>query len=931
MLDTEFSDLRRLLREILKADSASEEKLAELVRDLIETLRYNPKDESKIKQIAVALQGSLSIGGSVRDIYFNTKDETRTDSQSADSFQLQSYLRGVISATSKLLMKGIGNQAIQLERDNIDLVDVYVSLRAQNPTKQSDPTERFKNIVLRTYVHRSPSLISLVCQHQYLYLLGGLGTGKSTLVKFISACLAGEYLGHATANLRRLGQEWSLSWLLPLPIHLSGFASWFLSTHQSWDKDIFWQYISLTPLEGNSTSFAPELVEVLKHHLVSGGGILLLDGFDEISGTQFDEQGFTEVLEHVIADYPKCRIVITSRRYAYKKSVWRKMNFVSSSIAPLTNNQIEAFVFNWYLAAANQDNKEDIRSVIGKAVLLNMEIENNKNIADLAKTPILLTMLVQLHDWRGGILPSRREQVLGNCMNLLFDQWERNRRILNVQGIPVLESPSATEWFRTSIDKLLKVFEYLGFDSHCQESYDSKEPFISEAELITAFVTTIDDPDLRPQRILEFASSRSGLIEPTVDGKLYSFPHKVFQEYLAARYLSEHEFPDLAVTKFLENPAHWDEVILMVAEKVAGGTTFAVWALVEALCPISVIDIEKADLRSLLLAALMAAKILVATRVYENSPKRHQLKLEIIRKNLEYGLTTTHFGIKDRHLVGYCLGLIGDQRDGIGLEHGGTPNLKFIQINDESLVSIGQDESPPEIVHSESPKYRTRIPTFKISCFPVTNIQFDAFEQAGGYSSKDLLHCWTKEGQEWLRQGHQRVKPAHPFELPNHPVCNVNWYEAVAFCNWLTKVLKENCILTDSEAVCLPSEEQWEKGARGTDGRIYPWGNEFHAELCNSIEDGYGKTTAVGIFPAGRSPYTVEDMVGNVWEWCRDVWRSNYTQVVNLSLDGIHLRPLRGGSYSGFSHDVRCSSRNCSWPNYRSTELGFRVVIEKYC
>ncbi len=98
------------------------------------------------------------------------------------------------------------------------------------------------------------------------------------------------------------------------------------------------------------------------------------------------------------------------------------------------------------------------------------------------------------------------------------------------------------------------------------------------------------------------------------------------------------------------------------------------------------------------------------------------------------------------------------------------------------------------------------------------------------------------------------------YDLPNHPVMAVTWYEAVAFSNWLGKKL--------GRAVSLPSEAQWERAARHTDGRKYPWKGEITPDHANYDETGIGTTTAVGIFPKGAAECGALDMSGNVWEWC---------------------------------------------------------------
>jgi formylglycine-generating enzyme required for sulfatase activity len=117
----------------------------------------------------------------------------------------------------------------------------------------------------------------------------------------------------------------------------------------------------------------------------------------------------------------------------------------------------------------------------------------------------------------------------------------------------------------------------------------------------------------------------------------------------------------------------------------------------------------------------------------------------------------------------------------------------------------------------------------------------------GGYSDK-WRSCWTQAGWQWKGDRSEPDKYGGVFDLPNHPAVVVSWYEALAFCNWLGQKL--------GMAVSLPTEAQWERAARGTDGRTYPWGEEITPNHANYDETGIAATTAVGIFPRGANPET---------------------------------------------------------------------------
>lgn len=162
---------------------------------------------------------------------------------------------------------------------------------------------------------------------------------------------------------------------------------------------------------------------------------------------------------------------------------------------------------------------------------------------------------------------------------------------------------------------------------------------------------------------------------------------------------------------------------------------------------------------------------------------------------------------------------------------------------------------------------------------------------------------------------HERIEaPATPdWREPNAPCETVSWFEAVAYCRWLSVQL--------GYTVSLPTEQQWEHAARGAKGLDYPWGNDFQPDFANCNFE-IGRTSAVGLYPQAVSPDGVLDMAGNVWEWCMN----EYSEPDNCQFSGDDARVLRGGSWSDIPVDLRASYRHYDHPDFRNFSFGFRVL-----
>ncbi len=222
----------------------------------------------------------------------------------------------------------------------------------------------------------------------------------------------------------------------------------------------------------------------------------------------------------------------------------------------------------------------------------------------------------------------------------------------------------------------------------------------------------------------------------------------------------------------------------------------------------------------------------------------------------------------------------------------------------------------------EAPRREVQVAEFEIAHAPVMVRQYAAFLEAGGYSERPW---WSEAGWAW-RQGRAlgwgRADRSRPFDWRSqesrfdHPVAGVTYYEAEAYCRWLSA--------QKTRLVRLPTEAEWEKAARGDDGRPWPWGAEFRPGLANLLESGLDHTSSTAHLPGDVSPCGAVDMAGNVQEWTSSV----YTPLPDEAfVAGQDLRVARGGSYNDTAYGARTSYRRGYPAGYFFPFLGFRIVV----
>jgi len=471
----------------------------------------------------------------------------------------------------------------------------------------------------------------------------------------------------------------------------------------------------------------------------------------------------------------------------------------------------------------------------------------------LAQNPYMLMMMTDIYRDRG-TLPDNRGELFTQFVDELIDrELKTNERMAGREAA------------------LTAALAKLAYAMQIRREVGSN----NAATASTALPITEVNPALLDDDLLYLAGSASILSV----GETVRFSHQLLQEYFAALYMMLEikarrlKAADLWKPATWWEPTGWEEATILLIGMfpkqidwvAAANPELAAQCIVRSGTGLTNSALEK--YRSVWIARLTDLK---------SDPEP-----------------------KARAAVGRALGLADlDNRPGIGLRADGLPDLAWCEVS-AGEFTMGSEQD------SDNPIKKLTLPTFYIAKYPISYRQFQAFIDAeDGFRN---AHWWNGLHPDGLAQ--QQGGPGdQAFKFWNHPRETVSWYDVMAYCRWLSAKL--------GYEIALPTEKQWEKAARGTDGRTYSYGNDFDPTKGNTDETGIGQTSAVGIFPDPALPYGICDIVGNVWEWC--VYSNNTTS--NWS------RSLRGGSWGYNNAFARAACRNLNNPDNRSTSYGFRVV-----
>jgi formylglycine-generating enzyme required for sulfatase activity len=740
-------------------------------------------------------------------------------------------------------------------------------------------------------------------------------------------------------------QPWRHGALLPVVVVLRDLAAQLPNDGTAVGADNVWQYICGLLKTASQFEFAPALKDTLRE----GKALVMFDGLDEVPDAHQRREQIKKVVLDFAESFSHCRILVTSRTYAYTEQAWKLPGFVDAELSPFGMGQILAFVNAWYASTVEnfRFSEDDAK---GRAAVLMRQVQHNPRVRELAERPLLLTLFVRLQSGSDGNLPERREELYFAAVDMLLNEWERGKVRLDKKGRATEMEPSLSEWLDASPIEIRKQLNALAFAAHQDQKDLEGTASIAQADLVAALTRastklnnlSAEERLLKLHRLQGYLQNRAGLLAEHGVGTL-QFPHRTFQEYLAACHLANDNFPDKLADLVRADPLRWREVTLLAAAHAArGNSSLPTWALTEALCrtdvgqPGASPPASKTEAERDAWGALLAGEVLVATDEHKAPASQHIGKRNRVRDWQVALLTGTRLPAIERALADRILNVLGDPRPEVmtldGMQFCWVSAGPFVMGSAKDDTNAMPSEFDQHAVHLDQPYYMAR--------FPVTVAQW----------------------REWLAMQPDSAQDAHVLgDRDADPVVNVNWHEAEQFCEVLTLRWKRQ--LPPGMVVALPSEAEWENAARGgavlppqrrvvqveqlradvataapvamapnpLPARQYPWDNQFESELTNAGFE-LDQTSAVGCFAAGASPYGCEDMAGNVLEWTRSAFADYPFNLSDPKRDGVGLddedrRVVRGGAWNVTTGLVRCAFRNWVGPGSRLSFLGFRVVL----
>ncbi len=855
----------------------------------------------------------------------------------------------------------------------LSLHHVYIALDTTTPVPLTDAEkeQRKERLMPGRDETRPLSVMEAAERQQYLVITGEPGSGKSSFVNRLAFLLANARLRNAA-----LPEPWTHDALLPVRVFLRELAPTLPDAQvlarlpdearAQTLRDAVRAFIAQLPanLDADAAAATPLILSALS----AGECLVIFDGLDEVAPAR--RKIAREAVEACAARFRANRFLVTCRIRSYQGDA-QLPSFENVTLTELDDPKIEMFATAWYNARA--DLGQIARAQVAeRAGNLWRAIQEDEQLKELARTPLLLTTMAVVHTAQIE-LPRKRAILYQRCVEVLLRRWQETK----FGKLTLLDDLGLSE------QELLEALWYVAYEAHKRGNKDETAD-LPRKDVLAILARRLGD-EIKAVKILEHVEERAGLLighggaddaEPT-----YSFPHRTFQEFLAGCYLAAAGRTSFGrqLCAHLSDSDKWQVAAQLGAEHVLytpGGRTSDVLDALYLLCPATAKPRDENALRGIVWAGDIASEM-GTDRIRREEVDNPAIAVEFLQRLLDQLVqlieTPNMLSPLERADAGNALAKLGDPRPGVRTRADGLPDFVWCEVSTGPFTMGTREQDIPRLkkkyggdeqwYKQETPQHEEKSITraYLIGKYPVTNAQFNAFVEAGGYRDARFWQealaqgWWTKGGFKGRYDNEARGGPypsGSPFNLDNHPVVGVSWYEALAFCRWLTEMFKVSGfkfqvwrngqletlnLKPETLTARLPTEAEWEKAARGPstgaqdDERIFPWQGELTTQHANYSETKIGATSAVGIFPLGASPYGLLDASGNVWEWCSTKWVDSYKDYDKKikdreNLEGDFTRVLRGGAFYNGSDFVRAACRYRYYPNLRLRNDGFRVV-----
>ncbi len=850
------------------------------------------------------------------------------------SIIVRNYLEQAETVYSRFKFRGLPTHISENSANRLSLDQVYVSLRILT---QGAETEQFIDKQGRIFTDRVSKSESVTLpqaltdlEKRRLAIIGIAGSGKSTLLQWAGLTCARALLGKKlSAEQKELIGIFGGKAPFPILVPLRAYNEYCRKNKASRSLKSLLDFLPAHFNEDQADCiFTTDFFKTQLHK----NCLVMFDGVDEVD--MEDRLGVQHAVESLLDefDHPQLYCFIASRYSAMYISD-QMAGFQRCEVQRLSIEQRNDLIHFWHSAVYIEDPVKGKR----QADKLIERLETSPTqVIELATTPLMTTILCMVsysHE-----LPRLRAKLYEDAVQVLLAETIHHEGEF-YKGL--------AEWGGQDWEDRRDHLAFIAFT--LQERKISKLP---EADLVNLIwqefeAETRETSEKSARKFLSDIAGRGGLLEEQ-DKEYGFFTHASFQEYLAGRYLAQ-EMDDKEQADFLENhfeDDQWWEAIRLAAGYLSLSGRNDADRFVNTLAASGKTDEAKAG------ALALAGECLFDMR------KREENTVKSISKRILPAMTANppYASAPLRLRLGLALGSLGDTRLNPmepDLCHARAGTFRMGTSEDDKKLL---EEQNAKTWDDEEPDHDVYVSAFSIGKYPVTNLEFKAFYEAKGYENPAY---WSQDGWNWRtgsyesdlsfiqdndsRNNFKEWLEARPVELRNKPfywddpqwnannlpVVGVSWFEAEAYCKWLSSVTLEN--------YRLPTEAEWEKAARGSDGGLWAWGNTWNAAYANTSDDAVENkmehTSPVGMYPQGHSPYGAEDMIGNVWEWCSDWYaedtyqkRSGQEVKDPPGPEQGNTRIVRGGSWHNNRSDARCASRLGLAPDNFNDFIGFRLV-----